>query len=78
MNLNELIRWGNNLTNGSILVTSKKVLGIARFRLPLQSNEEPECLVRIMASRLGKFIDKDKIEKIKSIAEGHPSLHISL
>ena len=70
--LKELIKRGNSLTNGSILVTSKKLLGITQSRLFLRSNEEPERLVEIMANRLSVPIDEDKVEKIKSIAEGHP------
>ncbi len=71
--LNELIKNGNNLKNGSILVTSKKEIGIAQIRFPLKSNEEPEELVKIMADRLiKKTISAEQIEKIKDIAEGHP------
>ena len=72
--LDELIKKGNTLTDGSILVTSKKELGIANFRIFLKSNNEPECLIKTMASRLDKSesIDEDKVRKIKDIVEGHP------
>ena len=70
--LDGLIKRGNNLLNGSILVTSKKQLGLAQFRLPLYGVDDRECLVKIMASRLGKFLGEDEVKIIGRIAEGHP------
>jgi tetratricopeptide (TPR) repeat protein len=72
--IKELIRKGNGLQNGCIIVSSKQEVDTASFRIPVENIEEAErgTLIEIMASSLGKKIEKDDAKKIGEIAEGHP------
>jgi tetratricopeptide (TPR) repeat protein/energy-coupling factor transporter ATP-binding protein EcfA2 len=73
--LKELIKSGNtSLTDGSILVTSKKELGVAYHRLSLSGVEEDERLrlADMMSSRLGKTINDENMKIISDLVEGHP------
>ena len=72
--LKELVKKGNTLSRGCILVSSKKELKVAFYRVPVGSIEKKERgkLTEIMASRMGKKIEEREIEKIKVISEGHP------
>nr|MDO8083118.1 DUF4062 domain-containing protein [Candidatus Freyarchaeota archaeon] len=72
--LKKLIGRANTLNRGCILISSKKELGIAFYRLPLGSIEEGERgkLVQIIASRVGKEVGDKEAKRIEEIAEGHP------
>ncbi len=71
--MKELIKRGNNLSKGCILVSSKKELRTF-YRIPVESVEENERgnLVEIMASRMRKKVGEEEKKKVEEIAEGHP------
>jgi tetratricopeptide (TPR) repeat protein len=73
--LKKLIKAGNALQKGCILITTKKEWGLAQFRLPLKGVEDEERvrLVHIIAKeRVHKPIKEDDAYNIAKFAEGHP------
>ena len=72
--LKELVKRGNDLDKGCILVSLKKELGIAFYRKSVESIEEQErsTLVEMMASRMGKRIENTETRRIADIGGGHP------
>nr|MDO8099672.1 DUF4062 domain-containing protein [Candidatus Njordarchaeota archaeon] len=72
--IKELIRRGSGLNRGCVLVSSKKELGVAFYRLPIGSIEESERtkLIETMAQRVGKKVGRKEAKVISELAEGHP------
>lgn len=72
--LKELVKGGNNLERGCILISLKKELGAAFYRLPVERIEKDErgTLVEIMASRMGRTIKTREKGRIADVGGGHP------
>jgi tetratricopeptide (TPR) repeat protein len=71
---NDDIKLLVNKANCSIILASKRKIGLARNEIPLFGIEEEDRhrLIDIAAKRFHKEINSAAMEKIKNIAEGHP------
>jgi hypothetical protein len=70
----ECIKSLVNRAHCSIVLASKKKIGLARNEIPLLGIEEEERsdLINLSAKRFHKELDPFAIEKIENVAEGHP------